>query len=464
MKIQKKSKLKNKYSRATECFYLPNTIKINTFAPTKPHAKQLEVLSSPERFKLLRAGRKFRKTSLGISWLFEQALLNPSLNYPYIAPNRTQAKNIAWDDHVQRLLDEFVKKGVPFKKNETELSITFPHGGCVRLFGVENQEALRGISNWGGLVADEYDDWKQDIWATIIRPNLMVHKAPAIVMGTPKGKSNMWRLSQSSEFKEFHYTSHDNPDLSRDELEQMVKEYKELGEDYYKQEILAEYVKPVGLVYREWDDSRQYLNIPYEPNLPLHISFDWGINDPTAVIWFQTNKSELRVIDYYEMSNANIEHFISVIQSKPYKPAELYTGDPAGKARSLVTGTSVIEIMAQKGVYVRTKDGVKIPNQIRVAHSRIPSLFVSTKAERFRDCLLNYKYPEISDTIRNQENEIPIHDEWSHAMRAFEYYCVNTQDFSTPQMYRDNPKFGTGDYIFKSIQDLHESQSEDDYL
>ncbi len=25
----------------------------------------------------------------------------------------------------------------------------------------------------------------------------------------------------------------------------------------------------------------------------------------------------------------------------------------------------------------------------------------------------------------NQENEKPIHDKWSHAMRAFEYWCVN---------------------------------------
>ena len=100
---------------------------VNTFAPTKPHAKQKEVLSYLDqggRFVLLRAGRKFRKTSLGISWLFEGAL-DPVLNdpiplvFPYIAPNRIQAKNIAWNDHLPRRLTEFRKKGVRYKTNET---------------------------------------------------------------------------------------------------------------------------------------------------------------------------------------------------------------------------------------------------------------------------------------------------------------------------------------------------------
>jgi hypothetical protein len=404
---------------------------VNTFAPTRPHEGQKRVLTaldSGQRFVLLRAGRKFRKTSLGISWLFEGALTT-SLTYPYIAPNRVQAKNIAWDDHVKRILNEFKDKGVPYKTNETELSVTIKGAGKVQLFGVENQEALRGISNWGRACLDEYDDWEEDIWPSIIRPNLMVHRAPAIVMGTPKGFRGMYKLEQNPDFKAFHFTSHDNPELDPAELETMVSEYKKLGEDYFRQEIMAEYVKPVGVVYREWDMDRQYRDVPYDPNLPLHISFDWGVNEPTAVVWIQPYGAETRVIDYYEASDANIEHFVSVINAKPYKKADLFTGDPAGKARSLTTGTSVIEILAQKNIHVRTKDGVKIPDQVRAAHAKMPGLFVDrTKAEGFRDCLLNYRYPEKSTALVNQENEIPIHDRFSHGMRAFEYWCVNAEE------------------------------------
>lgn len=404
---------------------------VNTFAPTKPHEGQkqvLEYLDSGGRFVLLRAGRKWRKTSLDISWLFEGALSSP-LTHPYIAPNRVQAKNIAWDDHVVRILNEFRAKGVPYQTNETELSVEIQGAGKLQLFGVENKEALRGISNWGRAVCDEYDDWEEDIWPTIIRPNLMVHRAPAIVSGTPKGFRGMYKLEQNPDFKPFHFTSFDNPDLSREELDNMVQEYKKLGEDYFRQEIMAEYVKPVGVVYREWNMDRQYIPLDYDPGLPLHISFDWGVNEPTSVIWIQPYGSETRVIDYYEASDANIEHFVSVINAKPYKRADLFTGDPAGKARTLTTGTSVIELLSQKGIFVRTKDGVKIPDQVRAAHAKMPGLYVAKgKAEGFKDCLLNYRYPEKSTILVNQENEIPIHDRFSHGMRAFEYWCVNVND------------------------------------
>lgn len=435
-------------------------VSVNLWAPTRPHARQLEVLDDPSRFKLLRAGRKFRKTSLGISWLAEMAITT-GLTCPYVAPNRLQAKNIAWKDHVLRLIDELKLKKVPFKLNETELTITFPNNGRIQLLGVENKETLRGISNWGAIFCDEYDDWEEDIWATIIRPNLLVHKAPAIIAGTPKGMGGMYRLSQLSVegndgrlaplFKEFHFSSHENPDLDAAELASLEAEYRALGDDYYRQEILAEYVKPVGLVYKEWDTAH-FTPFEYDPNLPIHISFDWGINDPTSVIWFQPNGPELRVLDYYEASDANIEHFVSVIRSKPYRQAELYTGDPAGKARSLQTGTSVIEMLAARGIYVRSMDGIRIPEQIRIAHSFIPYLYINSAsegAERFRDCVLNYRYPTKKDNAFNQQNEIPKHDQYSHAMRAFEYYCLNAKDLDLEEDYdlpEHVPVFGKTGY------------------
>lgn len=405
-------------------------LEFNTFYPSKPHAGQKEVLQALDngvRFVQLRAGRKWRKTSLIVSWLFEMAI-KTGLTCPYVAPNRVQAKNIAWDDHVTRILTHLKAIGIPYKKNEVELSITLPNNGRVQLLGVENAESLRGISNWGAFGGDEVDDWELDIWPTIIRPNLMTNKSPAIMAGTPKGFRQLYQLEQSGIFKCFHFSSHDNPELDVLELESMVEEYKKLGEDYFSQEIMAIYTKPTGVVYKEWDFDKRYIELEYDPNLPLHITFDWGINDPTAVIWIQPRGSETRVIDYYEASDASIEHFISVINSKPYKKADFYTGDPAGKARSLQTGTSVIEMLADKGIHVRTKDGVRIPDQIRVAHSKMAGLYVAKKATGFKDCLLNYRYPVKGTNVVNQENELPIHDKWSHGMRAFEYWGVNADD------------------------------------
>lgn len=403
---------------------------VNVFHPTAPHSKQKEVLKSideGDRFIQLRAGRKWRKTSLLISLCFEKAILT-GLTSVYIAPSRVQAKNIAWDDHVQRILNGFTQAGMVCKKNETELSVMLPNGGKVVLMGVENKEALRGISTWAFCTMDEYDDWAEDIYPTIIRPNLIVHKATVIAAGTPKGFSNLYRLEQGGIFKSFHYTSYDNPDIDRAELEDLVKEYKEMGMSYYRQEILAEYEKPVGTVYEEWDMEKQYIPVFYNPNLPVHISWDFGINDPTAVLVLQPYGRELRLIDYIEENNTDLKYFTDWIDKLPYKKPELETGDIAGRARSLATGKSVIDVAQGLGHTIMSASIPDIPTQIRHAHKSIPMLYVNKanpNTRRFMECLLNYKYPSKAETLVNQSNEVPIHDQWSHGMRAFEYYCWN---------------------------------------
>src|SRR5579864_1708327 len=397
---------------------------VNTFHPTDAHAKQKEILAAidnGERFIQLRAGRKWRKTSLLLSLLFENAILTGG-TCPYVCPNRTQAKNIAWNDHVQRILNGFSIQKLPYKKNETELSVTMPNGGKVVLMGVENKEALRGISNWTFFAGDEYDDWAEDIFPTIIRPNLMVHKSPAILAGTPKGFRNLYRLEKGKIFKPFHYTSYDNPDLDPVELENLVKEYKEMGMSYYRQEILAEYEKPVGTVYEEWDMTTQYIPVFYNPNLPIHISWDFGVNDPTAILVLQPYGKELRLIDYMEANNTDLKFFTNWIDDLPYKKPELETGDIAGRARSLATNKSVIDVARDLGHTIMSASIPDIPTQVRHAHKSIQHLYVNSanpNTERFVECLLNYKYPSKSETLINQSNEIPMHDEFSHGMRAF---------------------------------------------
>jgi hypothetical protein len=417
----------------------------NLFAPSWPHAKQQEVLSSLDsgvRFVMLRAGRKWRKTSLMISWLFEKAM-QTELTCAFIAPNRIQAKNIVWDDHIVRITKELTRVGIPFKSNESELSVEISNAK-VQLYGVENKEAMRGISNWGAVCGDEYDDWQEDIWQEIIRPNLITHKAQAIIGGTPKGFHNLWKLEHGKIFKPFHFTSYDNPDLDPEELQALEKEYKEMGMGTYRQEILAEYEKPEGTVYAEWNMDKQYRWFTYDKALPIHITWDFGVNDPTALIIMQPFHYEIRVVDYYEAANADLKHFTDWIDDK-YPKAELETGDIAGRARSLITNKSVVSEARRLGHHIRTMPIPDIDTQIRNAHRYIGRLYVSNanpNTERFVECILNYKYPKKPTTLIDQTNEKPIHDEFSHGMRAFEYYCWNRSEgkvgeiLHTPQRRR----------------------------
>ena len=70
---------------------------------------QIVVANDPHRFKVLIAGRKWRKTTSVVNELIYAALTDyEGRTYPLIEPFRRQAKEIAWEDHVQRLLNLFI--------------------------------------------------------------------------------------------------------------------------------------------------------------------------------------------------------------------------------------------------------------------------------------------------------------------------------------------------------------------
>ena len=149
----------------------------------RPHRFQLEAHRQLRRFSTLVAHRRWGKTVFAVITLIDAALrcTKPDGHFGYIAPQFNQAKSVAWN-YIKR----FGLRVPGAKVNESELSITFPNQGKVRLFGANNADALRGMY-WDGVVLDEVADMAPEVWGEIIRPALSDRKGWALFIGTPKG-------------------------------------------------------------------------------------------------------------------------------------------------------------------------------------------------------------------------------------------------------------------------------------
>lgn len=387
---------------------------------------QAEVAEDKSRFLILNVGRRGGKsTYAALKMMFFAARHDRCVVY-YVSPSYRQSKSIMWAQLADLIPSEWIEG-----KNETELVITYKNGSRIELKGADaDPDRLRGV-RIDFLVCDEVASFRNwdTVWNKVLRPTLIDSKGSAIFISTPQGFNFWYDLynTKDPEYKSYTYSTYDNNYVQKEEIEKLKQE---LDDDTFKQEILAQFTQVSGVVYKEWNFASQFIDLSYDPNLPIEVSFDFGVNDPTAIIWIQRNGGEFRVVDYYEATNANIDHYIQVLRSKPYREPSLYCGDPAGKARSITTNTSPIDEFGKQGIFIRTVDGVSIIDQIRITHKHIRSLFVSNKLIHFRDCLHNYRYPTKKENIVNQSNEIPIHNEYSHAMRALEYYFVNIEQVS----------------------------------
>ncbi len=206
--------------------------------------------------------------------------------------------------------------------SESELSVRLVTGGLVRLYGSDNPDALRG-PYLDGAVLDEFAQHRPDVWSAVIRPMLSDRRGWATFIGTPKGKNEFYELwVEACKKPDMWFTmmlkASESKLLPQDELDEMRAD---MGEDMYEQEMECSFEAAIkGAFYAK--EMRTMLiegrirPITIEPAARVYTGWDLGRGDSTAIWFMQVVGRERRFIDYYEGSNIDLEHYVSVLADK----------------------------------------------------------------------------------------------------------------------------------------------------
>ena len=242
---------------------------------------------TPARFKLIRAGRKFGKSTIGEYRCIVKAGKPGSIVW-FCGPTYHQAKLIAWKEFKNYIPREALAK----KPNETDLYFTLKNGSEIYVMGSDNPDSLRGPAP-DHVVIEEAAMHKSEVWYEVVRPNLTARCGSADFITTPKGFNWFKDLEDSArqqiaagskEWAVFHYTIRDNPHISREEIESARKDCD--SEAVWRQEYLAEYESSVGRVFSQFSDERHCRPVAL-PNASLEVyrAIDYGMRDDTACLW-----------------------------------------------------------------------------------------------------------------------------------------------------------------------------------
>lgn len=216
---------------------------------TKQHPHQREFIESKAKRKVIRAGRRSGKT-VGAADLAVRYFVK-KCRVLYATPTADQVERFWFE--VKRALDEPIKAGVLYK-NETEHIIEVPGTlQRIRAKTAWNADTLRG-DYADLLILDEYQLMNEDAWELVGAPMLLDNNGDAVFIYTPpslrsasiskaRDPRHAAKLYQraaqdtSGRWAAFHFTSLDNPTISRDALTDITKDMSRLA---YEQEILAE--------------------------------------------------------------------------------------------------------------------------------------------------------------------------------------------------------------------------------
>ena len=227
------------------------------------HAKQWEIKSSHAKRKIVRAGRRGGKTVLASDESVDDFLSGKRVLYA--SPTADQLTK--WWFEVKRALSEPILHGV-YRTNETE--------HIIERRDTENR--IRGKTAWNAdtlrgdyadkLILDEYQLMSEDAWGIVGAPILLDNDGDALFIFTPpslrsrstskatdkRHANKLWKRAYedtTGRWAAFHFTSYDNPHLSREALGEISQDMTPIA---IRQEIGAEDIEEVpGALWKHED-------------------------------------------------------------------------------------------------------------------------------------------------------------------------------------------------------------------
>lgn len=400
----------------------------------KLHPTQFEVWEDKHRFKVVCAGRRWGKSTLALVSTLSVLGEKKEAIVAIVAPTYQQAKDIYWRD--PQKIPSFIPPEIIEKKNDSELFIQIgPTKSFLYLRGSDRVDTLRGL-RYDFVVLDEYASMKENVWEQIIQPTLLDSGGKALFISTPRGYDKfyeLWKKGQGEDpqWKSWRFSSYDNPYLDRDFIEQCKKD---MDEDTFGQEILAEFKKYTGLVYKDFDRSVHVIEpIELQNNWTYYRAIDFGFVNPTGVLFVAVTPDGLiYVFD---------EIYLSGLQTPDL--AELIKQKSAG--RTFVNGwadsaqISDIKELQRYGISFTPVEKTSRTNEDWTTYRirKVTEKLRNKKLFVFKNCqnliweFENYRYHEVREGQQVKEVPAKIND---HLLDALSYLIVSLPEWVQPEI------------------------------
>ena len=384
------------------------------------HQSQAIIARDRHRFRVIRAGRRFGKTTLSAEEIKGVAISKPS-KIAYFATTYQQARDIIWE----QLKKELTPAIININESRLEIRVKTQKGGesIIQLKGWESVETARGQA-FDLVVIDEVASMRNFwlSWEEVLRPTLTDTRGQAIFISTPAGYNHFYDLCNKEltdkDFKSFHFTSYDNPLLPQDELESAKQT---LPRDRFEQEYLASFQKTQGLVYPEFSRERHLYDELPEGTYEKLGGIDFGYRNPAGVLEAKFSKEKLWIEGEWYKRERTEEQIADYVEKMKF--SEVFP-DPENP--------SAIEVLKQRGVNVR--EVVKGKDSVVSGIQKIRELLTTGRLKVNKQCVNliaefeMYSYDEEEGDRNEKEKPLKANDHLLDALR----YIVMMKDFTEP--------------------------------
>ncbi|MEO8113597.1 MAG: hypothetical protein ABI655_04385 [Phenylobacterium sp.] len=387
------------------------------------------------------AHRRWGKDEVALNWAALCAAERPGV-YWHLLPEASQGRKAIWDavnPHTGRYrIDEAFPPEIRQAGRNQDMTIHLQSGSVWQVAGSDNYNSLMG-SPPRGVVFSEWSLAKPEAWS-YIRPILAENGGWALFLWTPRGRNHATRSfearARDPEWFALRAPATTTEVFSKQQLErerqEMIAESgsKEEGQAKFASEYMVDFEAAApGAYYAgvlgEAQVAGRIGRVPYDPALKVDTAWDLGIDDYTAIWFFQQVGREVRAIDYFETSGEGLQAIVrQAIAGKPYVYGTHHLPHDVMVRELGAAGRSRFETLGGLGLApISVGTAAQPEERVNAARLMIPLTWFDAERcavglERLRAYRKQWRRATRSYTG-------PLHDGASHGADAFGEFAIN---------------------------------------
>jgi len=180
-------------------------------------------------------------------------------------------------------------------------------------------------------------------------------------------------------------------------------------------------------VQKAYKEDRCLYSSLYDPLDPVYVALDIGVNDQTAMVFFQVTHGEIRIIDYYSDMNKGVDFYVKFLtHDKDYNYHTIFLPHDASKRDGIVVENTYERefrhLLRHSNTRVTVLKRTDVQPGIANARSKLDRcVFNLAKVKGLIDHLAKYR-KQWSEQYGKYLDK-PLHDEHSDPADAFRYAC-----------------------------------------
>lgn len=380
--------------------------------------------------------------------------------YWYVFPEYKQGREIFWDGFRDdgRKFRDAIPQDLIARVRDDMMLIELKNGSMIKVIGTDNADSIVG-PNPIGCIFSEFSLQNPTAW-NLVRPILNANNGWALFVYTPRGRNHGYDM-----FKNALKMMEQDPDrwfaqmLTIDDTskvligddgkplidpvtgktkwgpivtQEMIEEDRATGmtEELIQQEYYCDFNAALEGAYYQKEltqarNEHRITKVAYNPSKPVHTAWDLGLDDSTAIWFFQLMHGQPVIINYKEWNNTSLKDIIKEIKEYSYIYGT-HLGPHDISQRELTTKESRYNFAKRHGVKFYPVPKLTIADGIEAARRVLAmSYFDEEHCEKGLDALTNYS--KKWDAQRKIYLDKPNHDWSSHGSDAFRYLAVGLE-------------------------------------